>query len=206
MACRVICFSRSLGAGGEEVGRLVAAKTGFRYVDEEIIVRAANEAGVSPEEIGEVERSRPLLLRILESMAAASPDPAVVPADQYVQTYQSKNYERLIQHVIRETAAEGDVVLVAHGASIPLAGIEGCLRVFITASPETRVQRLAAQEATSPKDAEKTIQKSDKERHDFLQRFYDVKQELPTHYDLVINTDSVAFERAADLVLAAARP
>jgi hypothetical protein len=44
MACRVICISRSLGAGGEEIGRTVAKELGLRYADEEIITTAAEKA------------------------------------------------------------------------------------------------------------------------------------------------------------------
>jgi hypothetical protein len=44
MACRVICISRSLGVGGEEIGRTVAKELGFRYADEEIITTAAEKA------------------------------------------------------------------------------------------------------------------------------------------------------------------
>ena len=37
----VICISRAAGAGGEEVAQIVAKELGFRYVDEEIVRRAA---------------------------------------------------------------------------------------------------------------------------------------------------------------------
>jgi len=35
-----VCISHAEGAGGEEVGRLVADRLGFVYVDEEIVARA----------------------------------------------------------------------------------------------------------------------------------------------------------------------
>ncbi len=63
MPCRVICISRSLGSGGEEIGRTVAKELGFRYADEEIIVRAAQKAGVSPETVAEVEHTPGLIER-----------------------------------------------------------------------------------------------------------------------------------------------
>ncbi|HEY5625944.1 MAG TPA: cytidylate kinase family protein, partial [Dehalococcoidia bacterium] len=65
MLSTVVCISRSLGAGGEEIGRTVAAELEFRYADEEIIVRAAQEAGVSPETVAEAERTPGLITRIL---------------------------------------------------------------------------------------------------------------------------------------------
>ena len=48
MPSRVVCISRTLGAGGEEVGYAVASSLGFRYIDEEIVVRAATQADVEP--------------------------------------------------------------------------------------------------------------------------------------------------------------
>ena len=99
----------------------------------------------------------------------------------------------LIREAIEEVAARGNVVIVAHAASFALAGREGVLRVLVTASPETRASRF-----------EGSIKDSDAERADYLRRFYGVEHELPTHYDLVLNTDAVSAELAADLVALAA--
>jgi hypothetical protein len=38
----------------------------------------------------------------------------------------------------------------------------------------------------------------------YLRRFYSVREELPTHYDLVVNTDTFTVEQAAGLVVQAA--
>jgi len=40
----IICISRTIGAGGEAVAKLVAERLGYRYMDEEII-RLAGEKG-----------------------------------------------------------------------------------------------------------------------------------------------------------------
>jgi arginyl-tRNA synthetase len=42
-----------MGAAGEELGKVVAEKLGYRYVDDEIVVRAAEIAGVSPDTVAE---------------------------------------------------------------------------------------------------------------------------------------------------------
>jgi len=38
---------------------------------------------------------------------------------------------------------------------------------------------------------------ADRNRQDYLRRFHDVDRELPTHYDVVVNTDVLAAEQAA---------
>jgi hypothetical protein len=203
MDCRVIGISRSLGAGGEEVARVVADKLGFRLVDDEIIARAAEKAGVTPESMAKVEHSPSLIERILKYMGTAPVDAgfgAYVPPAVGA----SESYEGIITSVIRETAVAGNVVILAHGASIPLAGTKGLLRVLVTGSGDARAARLAA-EGTDSAKARKQIDESDGQRREYLQRFYDVRQESPSHYDLIISTDTITPASAAALITAAAR-
>jgi cytidylate kinase len=65
--------------------------------------------------------------------------------------------------------------------------------VLITASPSVRARRLG----------EKRVRDEDAARADYLERFYGVEQELPTHYDVVVNTDALSTVAAADIVIAA---
>jgi cytidylate kinase len=108
-----------------------------------------------------------------------------------------------IRDAVREVAAQGKAVIVAHAASHAVGAGPETLRVLITASPAERAKRLAEAEGLDEAEAAKTIRSSDAARVDYLKRFYGVT-ELPTHYDLVINTDTLPFERAADLILEAA--
>ena len=80
MGCKAVSISRTMGAGGEEVGRSVAADLGFRYVDNEIITQAAERAGVSPEVVEQNERTQPLLIRILAAIAKAPAEPEAMLA------------------------------------------------------------------------------------------------------------------------------
>ena len=86
-----------------------------------------------------------------------------------------------------------------------LASTAGVLRVLVTASTSTRIRRVADFEHIIEAEAERRIAASDRERHEYFRRFYKVDQELPTHYDLVINTDVLTPEQAATVVLAAAQ-
>src|ERR1043166_6807863 len=60
---RIICVSHLTGAEGEAVARGVAEQMGFRYLDEEIIERAAEWAELDPAVVGEVERRKSLMRR-----------------------------------------------------------------------------------------------------------------------------------------------
>ncbi len=205
MKRRVVCISRSLGAGGEEIGRAVAEELGYRYADEEIIIKAAETAGVSPDTVGQAEKTPGLIERILESVARTPPDPEGWAAAALVRSNDRSMYEGLIERVVRETANAGDVVIVAHGGSAALGDTEGVLRVFVTASAEVRAARLAEEANLDGRRAKKTIEESDRQRGEYLRRFYEVARELPTHYDLVVNTDALPAPLAASLIAVAAR-
>ena len=71
--------------------------------------------------------------------------------------------------------------------------------MLVTASPETRVARLMAL-GRGTTAAHRLIEESDASRADFLRRFYQLEEETPTHYDLIINTDHISAEAAADMI------
>ncbi len=193
---RVVCISRTVAAGGERIARMVARRLEYRYVDDEIIVKAAERANVDPSVVASAERRRPLLDRILDALATPGfypPDPsglldtATFAAPQILSI--PDTYRELIREVVRDTAEQGSVVILAHAASIELAQAEGVLRVLVTASEETRTARLAAAGDMDLKQARAAMKESDAERTNYFREFHGVKDEAPTRYDLVLNTD-----------------
>jgi cytidylate kinase len=204
---RIVTISHATGAGGDNIGRSVAKGLGFRYVDEEIIQLAAERHGLDAELVADAERRKSLLDRILNDMAAAPMmDPTggmgMLPPEAFVTR---EDLRALIVEAIKETAKRGQVVIVSHAAGIPLSGRPDLLRVLITASFEQRAQRVAEATRSRKADAEKSLKDSDAGRADYFRRFYRIELELPTHYDLVINTDALKAEEAADIVIAAAQ-
>jgi len=204
MDTTVISISRAMAAGGDDVARAVAEKMAFRFIDDEIIEVAAEKAGVSPSTIAGVERTPSLVDRILKHLGN---NPIEAGHGAYVPVVlgASESYEDLIAQVIRETAQAGKAVILAHGASIALRDVPGVFRALVTGSRDVRSARYGRESGLDELEARKEIDKSDRARREFLQRLYDVQHELPSHYDLVVNTDRIAVSAAADLIAAAAR-
>jgi Cytidylate kinase-like family len=218
MKVRVVCVSRTMAAGGEDVARAVSQRLGFRYVDEEIVAQAAEREKVGVAVIENAERRQSFLDRVLESFAVAPIPEAMVftatlgypvgiaGADPGAAAFRgTEHYRQLIRDVVLETAAQGDVVIVAHAAAMALGGREDVLRVFVTASPQTRAARLAETSGLDPKEAAKEIADSDKSRRDYFKSFYQIRDEQPVHYDVVVNTDFLSPQQAVDVVVAAVR-
>jgi cytidylate kinase len=206
VACRVVCISHATGAGGEEVGRLVAESLDFLYVDEEIVARAAAKGGIEPAEVADEERRRSLAARLLDAIAQGGGEAAwAVGAPPHTgEELGSDEVRALIRETIEQTAARGKVVIVAHAASRALPEGPHARRVLVTASPAKRASRLCEEEGIDSKQAARAVKDADANRRDYLKRFYDVGEERPTDYDVVINTDVLSPEQTADLVSRAA--
>ena len=201
----VICVSHATGSGGTELGRDVAEKLGYRLIDEEIITKAAEDQHVSVDELADVERRRSLLDRILHDVALGA---VGIGADMAamagaVDLPDENSLRGLIRRSIEETADAGNAVIVSHAASHALADRDDVLRVLVTASPKVRTARLV-EGGLKEKEAAKSISANDAGRANYLKRFYGVGEELPVHYDLIVNTDRIPAGEWTDLVVSAA--
>ena len=202
MTYRVVCISHATGARGEEVGRLAAESLGYRYLDDEIVARAAAAGGITPAEVADEERRKTLAARVLEAIGQSGEAWSLV-SGQTAPAWEGlggDDVRALVTETISLTAAQGNVVIVAHGASHAVSGAHEALRVLVTASEETRIARIAATEKGDEGRAAREVKDSDAARRDYLRRFYDIGHESPTHYDLVINTDALSVEQAARLI------
>lgn len=205
MPYTAVCISSEDGTGALDVAQRAADALGLRVIDEDIVTRAALEAGVDREVVAGVEQRRSKLERLLEGLGSSGMGTGYTVADAAVLMQPASDDLRgLIKSVIEETVAKGGVMIVSHAASLALAAREDVLRVFVTGSPEVRGERLAAALNVDADEAKRTIKRVDANRADYIKRFYGIGSEQPSHYDLVINTDRLAPEKAAELIVAAA--
>lgn len=214
MAFPVICISHTDGSGGEVVGSLVADALGFRLLNEEIIHEAARLANVDPSQVAAAEHKQSLLQRVLDSLAGAQDLVGVVPlgagllgpmgGELLPRTPSKEDMRGMIRAAIFEVSRYGKVVLVTHAASMALAGRPGVLRILVTAPVEVRTARLAEARQWSAQAAREAIASGDRGRREYLKSFYRIEDELPTRYDLVVNTEQMTPGQAAALVVATA--
>jgi hypothetical protein len=216
MAYRVVCISLTTAAGGEPIGHAVAERLGFRYVDAEVITLAAQTADIDPAVVEQAEDQRGLFARLTDALVASPRAPEGFLARERSDRYYAENVappvtppkdelRRLIQGAILEIGRRGLAVIVAHAASFALARQPDVLRVHVTASTAVRLKRLwVPNKLVSEEDYAQAITDSDRARQRYLSRFYDVHEESPTDYDLVINTDRLGMEQAVAAIVAAA--
>src|SRR2546430_15324045 len=194
-----MCLSHTTGSGGDEIGQLVAERLGYLYLDADIVARAAAEGGLEPRDIASEERRQPRASRLLETFAEGGGDAWTLGAAHGMEVLRPADIRALIRETIVQPAARGKVVIVSHAASYALERGPDTLRVFVTASPKTREERIAvAADGGERTQAASVIKDSDAGPRDYLKRFYSIDSEAPTAHELVVNTDQLSSGQAAE--------
>lgn len=227
----VITICGSLGSGGRDIARLTAAKLGFDYVDQEILVEAARALGVSVDAVESRderasslgERLAGMLRNVLERSAAASAaDPtmgsgglevllsrtygeAAALPEETPQALSDSRYIETITTIIQDLAERGNVVIVGRGSQAILRDRQDALHICCTAPLDRRVQFIARRDGVSEEEAAGTVQESDKNRAAFHRKYFKVDVDDPCLYDLVIGTARFSQEEEAELICVAAR-
>jgi hypothetical protein len=198
-----VCISHSTGAEGAAVGLSVAARLGYRFVDDEVIEQAGEWVELAPRYVADVERRKGLMDRLLGQVAESNAAPVVPTPRESRMLPGDAELRALIKQVLASIAEDGAVVIVSHAASFALSGRD-VLRVLVTASLETRASRVSATKGLNLRESERLVKRSDAGRAAYLKSFYGVARELPTHFDVVVNTDVLTPEEASLVIAAAA--
>lgn len=208
MNTRNVAIARQVGASGEEVARAIAEHLKFRYIDYQVIQHAAQDAGVSTNTVSEAEHTPSRMTRILESLAKSPSLPMAGWADPVPLTnsplFTSVDYRKFVEQVVSDLAEQGRCVIIGHAGQVILRNRLDTVRVLVTGSRDFRVRRIMAGMGVDEKAALKTVERTDNERLDYYQRFYDTGWLTPCTYDLCVNTDHLNPDQAAELVTAAA--
>jgi cytidylate kinase len=218
----VITISRQMASDGCEIAAEVAGALGFRFIDREIIHRAAEEAGVPKIALQEIayEGQRNMVERILQTVNTMPPVPSTAEAwrreaaasvtrpfggifspavPPFAVTL--TDYVRMMELVIRDLAREGNVVLVGRGGQAVLRDMSQALHVQIVAPLQHRVATLVEREGIEEREASARLRASDRARRDYLRRYHRVDWLDPTLYDMVMNTAKMSPPLAADLIV-----
>lgn len=208
MNTRVVSISRQVGTAGEEVAQALAKKLDFRYIDYQVIQKAAEDAGVSPETVSESEHTPSLMTRLLEALARNPSMPVAAWADPLPLStsplFTSIDYRKFVEDVISQTADQGTCVIVGHAAQVILRERLDTVRVLVTGSSSFRARRIKAGMGIDEKEALKIIERTDHERLEYFRRFYETGWLTPCTYDLCVSTDHLNPDQAAELIARAA--
>ena len=188
----VVALYTQKGAGGSTVARRLAETLGYKLFDREIVDYISKETKVRREIIESLdETTRSAFEQWVEGILRR-------------QLTDSGDYFRHLVRAVTAVAQLGSVVIVGRGSGL-IVPWENCFRLGVVAPKDRRVTNLIDWLHISASEAVRMVESFDRQRRDFVQRFFARDIDDSSMYDLVINTRFIKLEEAHEIVFSAFR-
>ena len=195
-----VTLGRQLGCGGSYLGQCVADALKIRCLDREIISKAAahlqvDEADVTHRE----ERGVSFWERMLRGITASPPE--ALYQGPVTLSVTDRDLLAAETRVMKEIAAEEDVVIVGRLAAFVLPPHPGLIRIFLHAPEPFRVRRLIENgAAATDAEARTLITRSDETRRQYISQMIGREEYDARAYHLSLDTSVLPLSDAADLL------
>jgi cytidylate kinase len=183
---KIITIEREYGSGGGEIAQSLAKQLGWKLWDQLLTEEIARLADC-PKAVVEVreERTDPLYYRLFKSFLRGSYEGSINA--HKLKLVDSECILKFTEQVVQQAAKTGNSVIVGRGSQHFLRNREDTLRVFLYAPREDKVRRLRAR-GKSEEEAEQLVDSVDRERADFIQKYFHVEWPDRAIYHTMINT------------------
>ena len=186
----IINVGRQFGSGGRLVALALGRKLGIPVYDQELIAKAAEQSGFSKELFANSDEKRNLL-------ALSSFIGRFGSADNYM----SDNQLFVIQsNVIRSLADKGPAIFIGRCSDYILRDRK-CLDVFVTATDEVRIKRVAERMNITPEQADLLMRKKDRTRETYYNYYTFGNWGVASNYDLCVDSSVLGIEGTADMII-----
>lgn len=197
----VITISRQIGAGAWVLGRRLATRIGYHYIDEAMIKEVAEEVGVTKQDIRAFEKEGATkLMRFLDRVVSKDFIHRHI-ADKYGYVDEER-YVEVVTAIIKRLHGQGNVVIVGRAGQFILKDYPEVWRVLLVNELRNRIKFVMSNYNMTEEQAARFIAERDRIRTNFLSFF--AKRELhddPRVYDLAINMQKVNMDKAEQLIL-----
>ena len=189
----IITIGRQFGSGGHEIGRMLAAQLGYDIYDKELLKMQAKNSGIA-EKVLETYDEAPTNSLLYSIVMDVYPSMNYVGSSLNQQIYQAQF------DTIRKLKDAGSCVIVGRGADYILRDCPNLVSVFITASLDMRIRRVAEYEKCSEAKAKDMILKADKKRANYYNFQTEKKWGHASSYHLCIDSSVVGYDGAVKLI------
>ena len=180
-----ITIGRQYGSGGKEVGRILAQKLGIPFYGKEELMKIAKDQP-DYEEVRAFYEEQPVnSLLYAIAMEQGENRTGKVPFRK-----------------IRELCGSKSCILIGRCGSYIFREDPSCVKIFIYADMEKKIQWIENQENVSARKAKKLIEKVEEERAQFHKFYTGGNWGNVNDYDLCLDAGVTGTQKAADIIMA----
>lgn len=186
MPIRLITLEREYGSGGGDIAAKLATRLGWKLWDQLLTEEIARRMDCDCRAVEEHEEKRdPMYYRLLKAFMKGSFEGSLnAPRLKMVDT---ECVREVVQKMLPEIADEGNCVIVGRGSAFYLSKRTDAFHVFVYAPFEERVRRLRST-GKSEKEATELAETVDRDRADFIKRYFDVDWPGRHRFHMMINS------------------
>lgn len=194
----IITINRECGSGGGEIARLLGEKLGFKVYGRAMLQSIAEQFDMTLENMDRIKAQKVNwwsdFCRFYQNFGAASM--ADAPSNTHVEATPLSLYYAEAR-LLRELAEQESCIIIGRVGFHIFRDYPNSLHLLLMADRDARVARIAAKQQLDHKEAEKVVDRIDKERNTFVKTVANTSRYDARNYDFVLNvsglpTDCVA--------------
>ena len=177
----IITISRQVAALGDEIATTVAQRMNYAFIGRQAIEQKLIDLGFSADKLKKYDERKPGFFASL--------------------TKDRDEYLDYLQTAVLEAAAQQNCILIGRGSFAILEDLPNLLSLRCVAKDDIRRKRLMEEFSWDEKRATQRITESDTNRLGFHKSFFNLSNEEPSHYHLVMNTGLFDVDSATETIV-----
>ena len=191
----IINVGRQVGAGGQEIGRMLAEDFDAKFYDRELLNLAAKESGFSEKFFKQNDEKKGFLRGLLNVQT-----PHLSGGNLYGSNFSQERLFQFQSDAIRKAAQEGSCVFLGRCADYVLRDFDNVVNVFITASMDFRIQLVSKVKELDAEHARKLIEHVESRRAQYYNYYTGKKWGAAESYDLCIDASILGLEETEKVI------
>lgn len=191
----IICVGRQLGSGGHDIARMLAMDFNAKYYDGELLNLAAKESGFSEKFFEQNDEKKGFLRSLLNVQATH-----LSGISLYRSNFSQESLFQFQSDAIRKAAEEGNCVFVGRCADYVLRDMPNVVKVFITASMRSRIDKILEKRPMTPQQAKRHILAAEEKRASYYNYYTGKKWGAAESYDLCIDSSILGLVETEKLI------
>ena len=200
----VITINRELGSGGRTVGRKLAEKLGVEYYDKAVIKGLQEKFNLTIDEIEKLKGHKYGWWADFKRQLTGS----VVSSNMYIPRVANEtdmlDTDKVFQaeiEILKGIADHESCVVAGRSGFFVFRDHPNRLSILIQASMDFRIDRVARKQHKTPEEARKIIEKVDKMRENYVNKYTKSSRYDTRNYDLVITADGKTEDEIVNIIL-----
>ena len=185
----VVTIAREFGAEGREIGRRLSEKMGVEIYDKDILEAASKHLDIPVSVLVDADEEKMSHLLV----------PYIGGTGILGRNFSDQLFEAE-KTFIEDIARKESCVIVGRLGDYILKDNPDCIKVYIYAPLEKRIQIVSQKHGISESEAKKLIKRMDMARKDFRMYYTDSKWNITNNKDILLNRDKFGIEGCVEIL------